>query len=381
MKTKILQILRNKKDYVSGQELCNLLGVSRTAVWKAINQLRESGYDIEAGKNRGYRMRNMLDILSKEELLSIRKTDWIGTEIHYYDEVDSTNNVAKRLAEEGKPHGTLVVAEIQSQGKGRRGRGWISPAGEGLWFTILLKPDINPSSAPMLTLVMAMAVIKAIQSITGIEPSIKWPNDIIIDGKKVCGILTEMSAQIDYVNHIVLGTGINIHNKIFPDEIKNSATSLDIELQRRMDKSASEREELQLPESANEREEPQLPESANEREEPQLLESASEREELQLSESEFTACKRAELLEAILEQFETYYASYCRTQDLTYIYEAYNEYLINKGKQVRISDYKTTFDAYAIGINKRGELLVDRDGTSMAISAGEVSVRGIYGYV
>ena len=200
MKTEILTLLRETDGYVSGQELCEKFGVSRTAVWKAINQLKEAGYEIEAVQNKGYRLVSVPDILSESELQSVRKTRWIGEKIAFFDVVDSTNTRAKQLAEEGVPNGTYVIAERQDAGKGRRGRGFDSPAGQGIWMTLVLKPEIDPNHASMITLVTALAVSKAITDMTGRPAGIKWPNDIIMSGKKVCGILTEMSAQFDYVN-------------------------------------------------------------------------------------------------------------------------------------------------------------------------------------
>ena len=200
MKTEILTLLRETDGYVSGQELCEKFGVSRTAVWKAINQLKEAGYEIEAVQNKGYRLVSVPDILSESELQSVRKTRWIGEKIAFFDVVDSTNTRAKQLAEEGAPNGTYVIAERQDAGKGRRGRGFDSPAGQGIWMTLVLKPEIDPNHASMITLVTALAVSKAITDMTGRPAGIKWPNDIIMSGKKVCGILTEMSAQFDYVN-------------------------------------------------------------------------------------------------------------------------------------------------------------------------------------
>ena len=209
MKAEILRLLRETDGYVSGQELCNQFGVSRTAVWKAINQLKEAGYEIEAVQNKGYHLVSVPDRMDEVELASIRKTEWAGAETYYFDKIDSTNTKAKELAEEGHPSGTFVVADQQTAGKGRRGRSWDSLPGTGIYMTLMLKPDINPNHASMLTLVTAMAVANAMHRVTGAEALIKWPNDIVINGKKICGILTEMSAQFDYINHIVIGIGIN----------------------------------------------------------------------------------------------------------------------------------------------------------------------------
>lgn len=325
MKAEILTILKETDGYVSGQELCEKFGVSRTAVWKAMNQLKKEGYQIESVQNRGYRLVKTPDILSKNELVSIRKTEWIGNEIYYYDVTDSTNTRAKNLGEGDAPHGTLVVADKQESGKGRRGRSFSSPAGTGIFTTLLLKPDIRPENASMLTLVAAMAVAKGIERVGGITPQIKWPNDIILHGKKVCGILTEMSAQFDYVNYIVVGIGINVQNEKFDEDIADKATSIFLETGKRVN--------------------------------------------------------RAVLIEAVMEAFEHYYALYLETEDLSKIEKEYNAYLVNRNEKVRVLDPKGEYEGKAMGITKRGELIVDTWEARRLVSAGEVSVRGVYGYV
>lgn len=335
MKTKILEILRQaeKGAFISGQELCGQLGVSRTAIWKSVKQLKDAGYKIEAIQNKGYRLLSAPDILSKSEIESQLQTKWAGRPICYFDEIDSTNTEAKRIAEGtagAQGHGTVVVAEEQNAGRGRRGRDWDSPRGDGIFFTILLKPDMDPSNAPMLTLVKALATAKGIAKSTGLAPAIKWPNDVVVNGKKVVGILTEMSAQVDYINHIVVGTGINVHQKGFPEEIAAKATSLDLEL-----KQLGKRKKIY----------------------------------------------RAALLAAILGEFESCYEAFMQTQDLSALMEEYNSLLVNCGKEVRVLDPLGEFGGKALGINERGELLVDCKGEIKKISSGEVSVRGIYGYV
>jgi BirA family biotin operon repressor/biotin-[acetyl-CoA-carboxylase] ligase len=325
MKTEILAMLRGTESYVSGQELCNKFGVSRTAVWKAINQLKEAGYEIEAVSNKGYHLVSAPDVMDQPELKSILTTEWAGQEYFYFDSIDSTNTKAKELAEQGYPHGTLVAADQQLAGKGRRGRNWESPSGSGLFMTLLLKPDINPGNASMLTLVAALATAKAISEITGVHAGIKWPNDIVINGKKVCGILTEMSAQFDYINHIVIGIGINVHNETFPEELKETASSLLLECGRRF--------------------------------------------------------HRASIMEKILAHFEACYAIFLETQDLEGLMREYNACLVNMQKIVKVLDPKEPFEGKAMGITKRGELIVDTWESRKLVSSGEVSVRGIYGYV
>lgn len=325
MKAEILKMLRETDSYVSGQELCNKFGVSRTAVWKAINQLKENGYEIEAVQNKGYHLLSAPDIMDKTELESIHATEWAGCEIYYFDSIDSTNTKAKELAEEGHPSGTLVVADRQTAGKGRRGRSWESPTGIGIFMTLMLKPEINPNNASMLTLVAAMATTRAIRRVTGVPAMIKWPNDIVMNGKKVCGILTEMSAQFDYINHIVIGIGINVHNEDFPEEIAQTASSI-------------------------------------------YLESGQH-------------IHRASLIEAFLEEFEDVYAEYLKTEDMEGLMKEYDAMLVNRGRQVRVLDPKEPFEGKAMGITKKGELIVDTWESRKLVSSGEVSVRGIYGYV
>lgn len=326
MKTEILKMLRETEGYVSGQELCNKFGVSRTAIWKVINQLKEQGYVIDSVQNKGYHITEAPDVMTEEELQSCRKTKWAGQEIAYFDEIDSTNIKAKELAEQGYPNGTLVVADQQVSGRGRRGRSWESPPGTGIFMTLMLKPEINPNNASMLTLVAALAVAKAIKDVTGLDAQIKWPNDIVINGKKICGILTEMSAQFDYINHIVIGIGINVHNEVFSDEIAHMASSL-------------------------------------------LLESQGKK------------FRRAEIIEKVLEYFEEYYEIYLETEDLTALTGEYNKILVNMNKQVRVLDPKDEFEGKAMGITTKGELIVDTWESRKLVSSGEVSVRGIYGYV
>lgn len=325
MKAEILTILKDTDGYVSGQELCERFGVSRTAVWKAMNQLKKEGYEIESVQNKGYHLVKTPDILSKNELVSIRKTKWVGTEICYFDVTDSTNTQAKSLGEGDAPNGTLVVAGKQESGRGRRGRSFESPAGTGIFMTLLLRPEIEPQNASMLTLVSALAVAKGIEHMVDLPVQIKWPNDIVINGKKVCGILTEMSAQMDYVNYIVIGIGINVGNEELPEEIKDVATSI-------------------------------------------YLESGKH-------------VNRAMLIEKIWEEFEDYYELYEKTQDLSSLVKEYDSYLVNRGQKVRVLDSKEPYEGKAMGITDRGELIVDTWEARRLVSAGEVSVRGVYGYV
>ena len=300
MKSELLTAMREAGGYVSGGELSKKLGVSRTAVWKGMQKLKEEGYRIAAVPNKGYFLTESPDILNADELASLRKTAWAGKEIIYFEVTDSTNIQAKRLAEEGAPHGTLIVAGRQESGRGRRGRFWESPEGSGIFMTIVLRPDFYPGQASMLTIVAAMAVAKAIRTSLSLPAQIKWPNDIILNGKKICGILTEMNTDIDTIHYVVIGIGINVSNESFEGEAAAIATSL-------------------------------------------FRESGAE--------------------------------------DLSEIQEEYNDYLVNKDRQVRILDPKEPFCGTAKGIAENGELIVETEHGVRRVSSGEVSVRGIYGYV
>ena len=326
MKSEILRLLKENDAYISGQQLCERFHVSRTAVWKVIEQLKKEGYQIEAVRNKGYRLIDSTDVMSRAEIESLMNTTWAGKKVVYYDETDSTNNQAKAYGEKGEAHGTLFVADMQAAGKGRRGRAWVSPAGSSIYMTILLHPDVLPTKAPQLTLVMAMAVAEGIRKVTGLETKIKWPNDIIVHGRKVCGILTEMSTEIDYINYVVIGDGINVNQETFPEEIRDTATSLKIETG--------------------------------------------------------SSVRRSVLIATIMECFEQFYEVFMTTEDLSGLQERYNAMLVNLGREVRVLEPGNEYEAHALGINRTGELIVRTpDGQEKEIYAGEVSVRGVYGYV
>lgn len=326
MKKEILRILKDNNEYVSGQELCNNLGVSRTAIWKVMNQLKEEGYEIEAVSKKGYKLIDKPDILSKEEIESQMDTEVFGKRVVYFDEIDSTNIYAKKLGEEANSHGTLVVADRQIQGKGRRGRDWISPKGSGIWMTLILKPNLNPAQASMITLVAGLSVSSAINTLYSVQSFIKWPNDIVINGKKICGILTEMSTEFDYINHLVVGIGINVNTEEFPGELKNIATSITKECGKTI--------------------------------------------------------LRSELISAIMKEFEFYYNIFMKTSNLEKLMEDYNERLVSKDRDVVIIEAGSKYEARALGINKSGELRIKtKDGEEKNVFSGEVSVRGIYGYI
>lgn len=229
MRNKIRQMLKDKAgQYVSGEEISRRLDVSRTAVWKHIQALKEEGYDIEGHSRRGYRLRSAPDLLLPEELCPHLTTTRLGRCISYLTLTDSTNNEAKKLAAAGCPEGQIVVAEEQASGRGRLARGWFSPFGKGIWFSIVLRPPFSPQEAPKCTLLAAVAVSRAIRQATGVACGIKWPNDILVGGRKLVGILTEMSAEMDAINYIVIGIGINVNVDAddLPPELQEIAGSL-----------------------------------------------------------------------------------------------------------------------------------------------------------
>lgn len=325
MKSEILRILRQTDGFVSGQELCGQLNVSRTAVWKRMKKMQEEGYVIEAVQNKGYRLAQAPDLIQEDEVNSWLSTKWLGKEIHYKESVDSTNTWAKMLAEEGAPHGTVVFADEQTAGKGRRGRVWENPKGVNLAFTYLLRPEFLPESAPMLTLVMGLSVAQVCGEY-GLDAWIKWPNDVVVNRKKICGILTEMSAQIDYVNYVVIGTGINVNQRSIPENLQDRATSF-------------------------------------------YLETGKD-------------FLRAQIAASVMETFEKNYELFTQTCDLSLLINEYNQILVNNQQKVKVLDVNQEFTGISAGITPKGELLVTKDdGETVKIMAGEVSVRGFYGYV
>ena len=228
----ILSALRAHTDGVSGAELSHKLGISRAAIWAHMEDLRKLGYDIEASPHLGYRLVNEPDVLYADDLLArLGRTKIIGRDIRAFQETTSTNDVVEKLARDGVSEGVVVFAESQTRGRGRLGRKWISPARKGLWFSVLLRPRLRPQETTQLTVAAATALRRAINAQTGLKPEIKWPNDILIHGKKVAGILTELSAELDRVKYVILGMGVdvNVSGMEFPADLKKIATSLKVE--------------------------------------------------------------------------------------------------------------------------------------------------------
>jgi BirA family biotin operon repressor/biotin-[acetyl-CoA-carboxylase] ligase len=228
-KEKILQRLRESGGFVSGGELSTLLRVTRTAVWKNMNLLRNEGYEIDSVTNRGYRLVSCPDRYSPEEIGAGLETEVLGRNVFCYESIDSTNEEAKRRALEGAPSGSLFIAEQQTGGKGRLGRNWVSPAGTGMWFSVLLRPGVLPLRIAATTLLAGAAVCGAVREVTGCQAMIKWPNDVVAGTKKICGILTEMSAEMERVEFVVIGIGVNANETAFPESLRDKATSIRLE--------------------------------------------------------------------------------------------------------------------------------------------------------
>jgi len=240
--TQILMALRAAENGgVSGAELSQRLGITRAAIWARVEELRRLGYDIEASPVLGYRLISTPDVLHADDLLArLGKTKVIGRDIRVFEQTTSTNDVVEKLARDGVKEGVVVFAESQTKGRGRLGRVWTSPVRKGLWFSVLLRPDLRPQETTQLTVAAATAVWRAINAETGLRPEIKWPNDILIGGKKVVGILTELSAEVDRVKHITLGVGVGVNTTAseIPTELQRIATSLRIELGKPVERAA-----------------------------------------------------------------------------------------------------------------------------------------------
>lgn len=232
LRKKLLDAFTNAEgSYLSGQYLAELIGCSRTAVWKHIEELRKDGFELEAVRRKGYRILKTPEKITADEIRLGLTTDFIGRHIHYEEIVESTQKIAHQLATEVVPEGTVVIAEEQTSGRGRMNRQWHSPKYTGVWMSLIIRPNIPLTKAPQVTLLTAVAIVQAIEEITGLYPQIKWPNDIFINGKKVTGILTELQAEADQIHSIIIGIGINVNQKRedFPVELRETASSLMIE--------------------------------------------------------------------------------------------------------------------------------------------------------
>lgn len=326
MKSKILNILiENNDNFTSGENISQKLGMTRANVWKYINTLKEEGYKIESISRRGYKLLSSPDILRYEEIQEYLDTDFIGRDIRHFTSIDSTNKRAKELACH-LDEGTVLIAEEQTLGKGRIGRSWVSPSGKGIWMSIILKPELDLDKVSKLTQIGAVAVFKALENMN-IRSQIKWPNDILINGQKVSGILTEMSGELNMIDYIVMGIGVNVNlnESDIPDQLKERATSISIEQAREID--------------------------------------------------------RKKLTAYILNQFEKYYIDFKKDGDISGIIDILKINSVLLGKEVRVINGNKVKIGLAIDINNNGELVVDFEDGRENIYSGEVSVRGMDGYI
>lgn len=322
MQKKILDILLNTDDFISGQEISEKLGVSRQAVWKSINALKEKGYEIQSVTNRGYRLVSSPNYLNESSLKSLFHNKIIGKNMIVLDSVNSTNDYLKKLGNEGCENGTVVAAREQTKGKGRLGRTWQTKKDDGIAFSVLLRPSVAPSEVSAITPLAGLAVCKAIREYTKLDCVIKWPNDIIVGRKKLVGILTEMSAEFDAVEYVITGIGINVDHTSFPEEIAFKATSLLLETGRHIDK------------------------------------------------NEFLAC--------VLEHLENEFVKNNLELTPTALSE-YTDLCATVGRSVTFQRGTRRISGMAVGVSDHGELKVMMsDGTICLVNSGEVTVQGIY---
>lgn len=325
MRDKIIKvILENGEQFVSGEELSKKLGVSRAAVWKHIKSLRGEGYNIESVNRKGYRLvEKPIDLLTGQNICHELHTEFIGKNIIHFDSIDSTNDYGKEIA--GKElDGTVIISEEQTKGKGRLGRNWHSKSGEGIWMSIILKPNMIPYKAPFITLIAGASIVKSLNEL-GINTTIKWPNDVIINNKKICGILTELSAEIERINYIVLGIGINVKTIDFSPEISDIATSL-------------------------------------------------QKEGYNLS--------RVDIVKNILEQFEKLYIEYVKNDNKKETIDICRKYSAVIGKQIYTIRGENKELVTCLDLDENGNLIVKKDdGNIVRIMSGEISIRGTNGYI
>lgn len=321
MENKILNKLKNSTEYISGETLSLELNVSRSAIWKHIKTLKNKGYVIDGISNKGYKLISSPNTLFPSEIDPLLKTKEIAKTIQYYFELPSTNKTAKQLADNNNANnGTLIIAEKQTLGKGRFDRKWTSPS-SGIWMSLILKPNIPPSEASKITQIAAASVYKALLKF-GINVSIKWPNDIFINGKKLCGILTEMKCDIDRIHYLVLGIGLNVNLNAeeITDELKDIATSLKLEFNKTFSKSL--------------------------------------------------------ILSEILNNFEPLYEKFILENNICEVLNIcrQNSNLLNQ--KAKLITYHKEEIVTCIGINDNGELIVkDADRYEKAVTSGEISFR------
>lgn len=325
MKDKILRMLMQAyPDYISGEVLSEQLGISRAAIWKHIKALRLEGYNIHSVTNRGYVLVTELKTLNQHALEDIKEDREELNFAYYYDSIDSTNTEAKRLALNIQNQQGLIISAEQTAGKGRLGRTWESKKSEGLWMSLLLRPKVAISAAPVLTLVAATAMCETLIALTHLDVKIKWPNDLVIEQKKVCGILTEMSSELNQLHYVVLGIGVNLSQATFNQELSEKASSLT-----------------------------------------QMGVEVTDKQ----------------ILKKFLDVFFLYYNDYL-AGDVSKVIDYHKAHSATVGKDVRIIEKDQVRHVRAIDVDETGQLIVINErGVHESVYAGEVSVRGMEGYI
>jgi len=322
MRKTIVEMLKNAgENFISGESIAGVLGISRTAVWKHIQKLRENGYEIISSERRGYKLKDAPDLLLPSEIQIGLKTKIVGAEMHYHPSVDSTNRVAKALAYHGAQDGTIVVAEEQTFGKGRLERHFYSPRGKGIWFSIILRPNFLPKDAPKCTLMAAVAVAEAMNRFN-LKPEIKWPNDILFDGRKIVGILTEITGELGKISYLVIGVGINVNisREEFPEDLRDIAASL--------------------------------------------------------SEINGENISRVQFFRAVLEEFDKLYLQVSEN-GFDDVLNRWKKYNVTLGKNIRVISVgdSENFTGKAVCLNEDGALVVETADGLRSVYAGDVSIR------
>ena len=323
MKYKILDILKTHHGkWVSGEKICKILNISRTAVWKNINSLKKDGYEIATKRHIGYKLVYIPDILLPHEIKSGLNTKYIGGEVIYYNSIDSTNDAAKKIAGEKKAHGTVVVAEKQTRGKGRMGRQWFSALGRDLLFSVILYPKASVVKVAQISMLAAVAVTEALNKTFGVKSGIKWPNDLLVDGKKICGVLLEMSAEADCMRYVILGIGINVNSdkSDWTNEIIDRTTSLKLVLGKNI--------------------------------------------------------SRVEVLKSVLEELELWYEKWC---DFGFdpVLDKWRALCVSQKKRATVKTLEKEYIGWIEGIDDEGALVLKLDdGTKKVFFSADVSLRG-----
>ncbi len=307
---KILKILAKNEDYISGEEIGKILNISRASVWKYMKKLKEIGYEIESISNRGYKLKNNIDFIDKESL----KIE----NLFFEEEMASTNDYAKKIALENCPNWSVVLCNNQTNGRGRLGRSWEAEKNSGIYISFVLRPEILPQYVYQITLVVGVAIRRVLESLTGLEPLIKWPNDILINGKKVAGILTEMNSEMEKINFVIVGVGINVNNSKFSEDIAQKATSIMLETNK--------------------------------------------------------IYSRNEIIRKLVIELEKCYNQFC-LYGFKPFKEEYNKYCANVGKNVTTQNGSEKTTGISKGVNEKGELIIESENGQVNVLAGEVSIR------